>query len=228
MVTAFAQTIQYHAIGADKAVQKRAHRHGFQSDLGVGNHHASLHNIALFHLCFQTMVDDFDVETGFRHLRRHHFNTRQASKKRQRSSCNLQIVHTAVTLRQESTSSRHAIAVIHRANHVIDLAVIDEGIYGTDQQFRMSLCQIIIELGGDVQCACHLMVEQRSRRKTLSTVLLMDTDAVCLITHEEALRRNNKVTLCLCFLFDLLHDLSECTTLFHNVLLPADSPLSNK
>ena len=89
----------------------------------------------------------------------------------------------------------------------------------------MGLCQIIIELGGDVQRTCHLMMEQRIRRKTLGTVFVVDADPVRLIAHEDALRRNNKITLCLRFFFDLLHDLSECTTLFHNVLLPADSPL---
>ena len=61
----------FYTVGADQTVYQRLNRHSSQTDLGVGDHHASLDDIAPADFHLQTVIDRLEVQTVLRHLAGH-------------------------------------------------------------------------------------------------------------------------------------------------------------
>lgn len=98
MVAAFAHVIDHHSIGADQTINQRLDGHSSKTDLGIGDHHASLHDIALADLHLQTMVDNLEVQAVFRDLTGHHLVLVISCKQRQHRRGDLHVVDAAVAV----------------------------------------------------------------------------------------------------------------------------------
>ena len=151
MVASFAHVIHHHTVGADQTVYQRLNRHSSQTDLGVGDHHASLDDVALADFHLQTVIDHLEVQTVLRHLTGHDLVLVVACKQRQDSCGNLHVVDTAIAFRQQRTGYLSG-TVIHRADHVRAGLVRKPAVHILCQQFRLFFLHEIIVFGRDTQC----------------------------------------------------------------------------
>ena len=173
-------------------------RHSPQTDLGVGDHHAGLHDIALADFHLQTVIDHLEVQTVLRHLAGHDLVLIVACKQRQDSCCNLHVVDTAITFRQQRTGYLSG-TVIHRTDHVRAGLVRKPAVHVLGQKLRFLCLHEIIVFRRDTQCRCHLTVEQRGRSKDLLLIRseMVDLKSLPILPEAHPLRGADKVLLCL-------------------------------
>ena len=221
MMAAFAHVIDHHTVGADQTVYQRLNRHSSQTDLGVGDHHASLDDIAPADFHLQTVIDHLEVQTILRHLAGHDLVLVVACKQRQDSCGNLHIVDTAIAFRQQRTGYLSG-TVIHRADHVRAELVRKPAVHILCQQFRLFFLHEIIIFCRDAQCRCHLTMEQRGRTKHLLLVggEVIDFKSLPILPEAHALRRTDKILLCLILTVQFDQDILQISACFHSNFPP--------
>ena len=103
MVAAFAHVVHYHTVGADQTVYQRLNGYSPQTNLGVGDHHTGLYDIALADFHLQTVIDHLEVQTVFRHLAGHHLVLIVSGEQRQDRCGDFHVVNSVVPFRQQRT-----------------------------------------------------------------------------------------------------------------------------
>ena len=217
MMTAFAHVIDHHAVGADQTVHQRLNRHSSQTDLGVGDHHASLDDIALADFHLQTVIDHLEVQTVFRHLAGHHLVLIVSSEQRQDRCGDFHVVDAAIAFRQQRTGYLSG-TIIHRADHVRTGLVRKPAVHVLGQKLRLLCLHEIIVFCRDAQCRCHLTMEQRSRTKHLLLVgrKMVYLKGVSIFPETHSLRRTDKILLCLVLAVQFNQDFLQISSCFHS------------
>ena len=221
MMAAFAHVIHHHTVGADQSVHQRLNGHSSQTDLGVGDHHASLHDISLTDFHLQTVVDHLEVQTVLRHLAGHDLVLIVSGEQRQDRCGDFHVVDTSIPLGQQRTGHLSA-AIVHRANHIGARLVRKPAVHVLGQKLRLLYLHEIIIFRRDTQCRCHLTMEQRGRTKHLLLVggKMVDLKSLPILPETHSLRRADEILLCLVLAVQFNQDFLQISACFHSNFPP--------
>ena len=191
MGTAFTHTVDHHAVGAGKRINKRLHGNCAESDFGIGNDNTSLHSVT--DTChFKAMIDNLQIQLILGNLAAHDLHTVLTCEQRQHRRRNFKVIDTAVSVGEECTGDLSA-AVIECSDHVAAVFVGKPCVHVIRKKLRLLFLHHVIIPCGDAECRCYLTME---KLRCAEAVIVSDAEGAAVLIQTECLRRTDIVLLC--------------------------------
>ena len=191
MGTAFAHTVDHHAVGAGKCIDKRLNRHSTESNLRIGDDDTCLHTVTDTRH-FQTVIDDLQIQLILCDLAAHDLHAFLSGENRENSRGNFKVIDTAVTVRQQGSRNLSA-AVIKGTHHVAAALVTEPCIHIVCQKIGLLFLHHIVVFRRNAKRRCHLTMK---KLRGAEAVVGANIECAAVLVQTESLRCTDVVLLC--------------------------------